>query len=304
MPKTKIILNPNAGKGHGSLIAPEIRETLHSLGVDFDLVQTEGIGHAIDLACEARREGYETIVAVGGDGTTHEVVNGMMCQVNGHPVGTLGCIPAGSGNDFAVMNGTPTDVIEACKAVARGHSQVVDLGCVTIDGTIRRYFDNAVGIGFDGLVVKETRRIKRLRGIALYLPAVLKTIFVTMQVPRIELTVDGSLRELDAIMLVACNGPREGGTFHLAPDARYDDGLLNLVIAEKVSRLEMLAMVPRFIRGTHLSHRAVSTLTARVIEMRSDDPLHVHVDGEILSDIAHHVRIEVIPDSLRMITHL
>lgn len=302
MRKIKVILNPNAGKGYGRKIAPHIEQTLRTLQLPFELEKTRARGDAIALAHQAALDGYETIVAVGGDGTTHEVVNGIMSAVNGYPAGNLACIPAGSGNDFAVMNGTPTDVEEACHAIAQGHTQLVDLGRVTIDGKIQRYFDNAVGIGFDALVTKETYRMKYLRGIALYLPAVLKTIFLTMQPPHVELVLDGEPRELDALMLVVCNGPREGGAFHLAPDALYDDGWFNLVIARKVPRLEMLRMVPLFLRGTHLSHPAVSTLKAKQIEVRSDEPLHIHVDGEILCDYAHHVKIEMIPKAMRMIT--
>ncbi len=302
MPKTMVIVNPNAGKGYGATIIPTIERCLRRSGLAFDLVQTRGIGDAIEVASLASTQGYDTIVAVGGDGTTHEVINGMMAQVNGHPTGTLACIPAGSGNDFAVMNGTPTDIHEACEVIANGHTQVVDLGLLTIDGSLQRYFDNSVGIGFDGMVVIETRKIKHLRGILLYLPAVLRTIFVSMKIPRVELVLDGEVQELDALMLTICNGPREGGSFHLAPDALFDDGKLDVVIARAVSRFEMLRMVPRFMRGTHLNHPAVSTSKARKVEIRSKDPLHLHVDGEILIDHAHQIEIEVVPRALRMLT--
>jgi YegS/Rv2252/BmrU family lipid kinase len=300
MPKTMVIVNPNAGKGYGAKISPQIATSLQRLGVAFDLVQTRGVGDAIELARVAAAQGYETIVAVGGDGTTHEVINGIMADANGHPTATLGCIPAGSGNDFAVMNGAPTDLHEACQVIANGHSQVVDLGLVTIDGSLRRYFDNAVGIGFDGMVTMETRKVKHLRGMALYLPVVLKTIFLTLTTPHVELTIDGQTQKLEALMLVVCNGPREGGAFHLAPEALFDDGLLDIVIAKRVPRLEMLALVPRFMRGTHLSHRAVSTVRGHSVEVRSQEPLYMHVDGEVLVEHAHHVQIEVVPAALRM----
>ncbi|NLT74576.1 MAG: diacylglycerol kinase family lipid kinase [Chloroflexi bacterium] len=302
MPGTKIILNPNAGKGHGASVRPDIERTLSRLGVAHDLVQTEYTGHAIALAKAAVLDGYETIVAVGGDGTTHEVVNGMMSVANRNPMGTLACIPAGSGNDFAVMNGTATNLEIACQAIAAGKTQDIDLGIVRLDGKVERYFDNAVGVGFDALVVLETRKMTRVRGMAMYLPAVLKTIFVTMTSPAVRTTIDGCVEELRPLMFVACNGPREGGAFHLAPDARYDDGLLDLVIARQVTRLEMLALVPRFLQGTHLSHRAVSTLQARTATLVSDEPLYVHVDGEILADHAHEIEIEIVPRALRMIS--
>ena len=154
MPRTKIILNPNAGKGYGATLRPDLEKVLRRLGVQFDLVETTHTGHAIELASEAVLQGYETIAAVGGDGTTNEVVNGMMAVANQSPMGTLACIPAGSGNDFAVMNGTATNLEVACQAIAAGQTQVIDLGRVKLDGTIERYFDNAVGTGFDVMTGK------------------------------------------------------------------------------------------------------------------------------------------------------
>jgi YegS/Rv2252/BmrU family lipid kinase len=302
MPRTKIILNPNAGKGYGATIRPDLEKVLRRLGVQFDLVETTHTGHAIELASEAVQQGYDIIAAVGGDGTTNEVVNGMMAAANQNPMGTLACIPAGSGNDFAVMNGTATNLEVACQAIADGRTQVIDLGHLRLDGQIERYFDNAVGTGFDALVVLETRRMTHLRGMAMYLPAVLKTIFLTMHIPSVEMSVDGRTEQVRPLMVVACNGPREGSTFHLTPDALYDDGLLDILIAREVSKLEMLALMPRFMKGTHLSHRAVSTVQARQLTLKSSDPLYVHVDGEILNDHSHTVEIEVIPHALRMIS--
>ncbi len=302
MPNTLVIVNPNAGKGYGAKISPEIVRYLQHLGHPFDLVHTHAAGDAIELARLGASNGYETIVAVGGDGTTHEVINGIMAaQAEGHLTATLGCIPAGSGNDFAVMNGTPTELHEACQTIVHGHTQAVDLGIITIDDKVRRYFDNAVGIGFDGLVAMETRKAEHLRGMALYLPAVLKTIFVTLTSPRVELTIDDHMEVIEALMLVVCNGPREGGAFHLAPEALFDDGQFDVVIANRVPRLEMLALVPRFIRGTHLHHRAVRIVKGREIDVRSDEPLYLHVDGEGLVDHAHHVHIEMVPSGIRML---
>jgi len=302
MPSTKIILNPTSGRGHGATLRPEIEQVLTRLGVPYDLVETTHPGHAIELARQAKIDGYETLVSVGGDGTTHEVVNGMMSVADTFPIGTLACIPAGSGNDFAVMNGTPTNVEVACQAIAAGNTQVIDIGRVVLDERIQRYFDNAVGTGFDALVVLETRRMRHLRGMAMYVPAVIRTILITLHVPTIQMTIDGVSEELRPLMVVACNGPREGSTFHLAPAALYDDGLVDMVIAREVSKLEMFALLPRFMQGTHLTHRAVSTVRARQVSLRSQDPLYVHVDGEILCDHAHSVEIEMIPHALRMIS--
>jgi len=305
-PTIKVIVNPCAGWGHAAQVSPLIAEQLAKLGADFELVHTRMAGEAIALAHQAAAEGVQTIVAVGGDGTSHEVVNGLMEHAahvgNGHIVGTLGCIPAGSGNDFAMMNGAPADIESACRLIVQGRTRLVDVGRVTIDGRITRYFDNAVGIGFDALVTMATKKIRNLRGFALYVPAVLKTIFVTLTSPKVQMTLDDQTAERATMMTVVCNGPREGGTFMVAPNARTDDGFFDVLTVEKMSRLSMLGMIPRFIKGTHLGHPLIQVQQARRIRVASDkEPLYVHVDGEILCEQARTVEVEMLPASLCMI---
>jgi len=303
--RIKVIVNPRAGWGYAAGIAPRITGHLSSLGADFELVHTRAAGEAIELARRAAEDGFGVVVAVGGDGTSHEVVNGLMehaAQVgNGHVVGTLGCIAAGSGNDFAVMNGTPVDVEAACRQIVGGQTQRVDVGRVTIDGKLTRYFDNAVGIGFDALVTMATKKFPNLRGFALYVPAVLRTIFVTLSSPVVRMALDDQESVESTLMTVVCNGPREGGTFLVAPNARADDGLFDVLTIDKMSRVGMLGMIPRVMKGTHLSHKRVHLRRAKRIRIESDDPLFLHVDGEILCDHAHAVEIEILPSSLCMI---
>ena len=302
MHRVKVIVNPAAGRGYAAKMMPKVRHYLGALGVDYDLVYTAAAGDAIRLTQEACDDGFDTIVSVGGDGTTHEVVNGLMLKGDGEPVGTLACIPAGSGNDFAIMHGVPEDTEGACRLLAEGATRVVDVGQVTIDGRIKRYFGNVVGIGFDGLAARETRKHRRLRGLALYLPVVLKTIFVTMRPVRAEIIFDGERVHVEPLMVVVCNGQREGGGFFVAPNARSDDGMLDVIIADTMSKLQMLAMVPRFLKGTHLSDRRISAREVKHFVMTSQDPLYAHVDGEILCDEAHHIEIKVIPGCLRVIS--
>ena len=305
MSKIKVIVNPNAGRGYGAQLSPRIAECLVERKVDFDLVHTRGPGHAIELAQQATEDGYDTIIAVGGDGTSHEVVNGLMAEANGAPVGTLGWVPAGSGNDFAAMNGTPTDLDAACDLVAQGSTRVVDVGHITIDGTIKRYFDNTVGIGFDGLVCMETYKHRNLRGMALYLPVVLKTIFLTLRPVRATITLDGrTLEPSNLMMVVVANGPREGGSFLVAPNALCNDGLFDVILVEQMSRLRMLSMVPRFMKGSHLSDRHISETRASHMIIRSEDPLYVHVDGEVFTDEAHEIELVTFPAALRVISPL
>ena len=120
---------------------------------------------------------------------------------------------------------------------------------MTIDNKVTRYFDNAVGIGFDGVVTIVGKRFKWLRGMALDVPVVLRTIFVDMVPPRVRIDIDGEIIEQTTLMTVICNGPREGGAFLVSPKAKTDDGLFDVVMVETMSRLKMLAIVPKFLAG-------------------------------------------------------
>ena len=301
MPKIKVIVNPLAGRGYSGSLSPLIEREFAALGADYTMVHTTARGEAISLTRQALDDGYDTIVAVGGDGTSHEVVNGLMAHANGQEAGILGCIPAGSGNDFAVMNGAPTDVAQACALIVEGETRLIDVGQLTIDDDYTRYFDNTLGIGFDGLVTIECRKHKRLRGMALYLPVVLKTVFLDMNPPRVEITYDGKTIRQTTLMTVIANGRREGASFMVAPEAKNDDGWLDLIMVETMPKLQMLAIIPRFMNGTHLSDRRLRAEKAKHIVIESQDPLYLHADGEILCDYAHRVEAKVIPGCLRII---
>jgi YegS/Rv2252/BmrU family lipid kinase len=296
----KIILNPIAGRGYGAKTEPGLRSLLEEEGVDFELVRTRGPAHASELAEQAVRDGFEVIVAAGGDGTTHEVVNGLMRAADGKEAGTLGVIPIGSGSDFANTVGVPADLRGACRRLAHGTVRVVDVGVVRLAGAPARYFDNTVNVGFGGRVTVEARKIKRLRGIALYLPAVLRTIFLHYQAPRLVIEYDDQELALSSLMVSVCNGSREGGGFFVAPDAEPDDGLFDLCIVGKVGRLGMLGLIPYFMRGTHIDREPVTMTRANRVRITSPDSLVAHVDGEILCTDGHEIEFEILPRALRV----
>jgi YegS/Rv2252/BmrU family lipid kinase len=296
----KIILNPIAGRGYGARIEPDLRSLLKEEGVDFELVRTLGPAHASELAEQAVRDGFEIVVAAGGDGTTNEVVNGLMGVADGNETGTLGVIPIGSGSDFANTVGVPADLRGACRCLAHGAVRVVDVGVVRLSDTPARYFDNTVNVGFGGRVTVESRKIKRLRGIALYLPAVLKTVFLHHQAPRLVVQYDDQELALSALMVSVCNGSREGGSFFVSPDAEPDDGLFDLCIVGEMGRLGMLGLIPHFIRGTHVDREPVTMTRAKRVKIISPDSLVAHVDGEILCTDGHEIEFEILPRILRV----
>ena len=296
----KVILNPVAGRGYGAKVEPELRRLLQAEGLDFDLVRTARPWHAAELAEQAIGDGFETIVAAGGDGTTNEVVNGLMAASENGLSGTLGIIPVGSGSDFANTAGVPPDLQGACHRLANGQTRTMDVGRVTLPGQAPRYFDNTVNVGFGGAVTLEARKVKRLRGIALYLPVVLKVIFLYYKAPPVTIEYDEQELALRAVMISVANGPREGGGFYVAPQAQPDDGLFDLCIVREVSRLAMLGLVPHFMKGTHVGREPVTMARARRVTISSPDDLVAHMDGEVLCTDSHRIEFEILPRRLRV----
>ena len=300
MKRMKVVLNPIAGRGRGARVESELQSALQEEGIEFDLERTARPGHAVELARQAVGDGFEIVVAAGGDGTMHEVVNGLMAASGGGDTGTLGIIPIGSGSDFAHTVGVPPNLRAACHRLAHGQVQVVDVGQITMPGQAVRYFDNTLGIGFDGVVTVEARKVKWLRGMALYLPVVLKTVFLSLKVPRATIEYDGQTLTLPALMICVANGPREGGGFLVAPQAQPDDGLFDLCIAREVSRLAQLALIPHFIQGTHVNKEPVTMARAKRVTISSPDDLVAHVDGEVLCTAGRQIECEIFPRRLRV----
>jgi diacylglycerol kinase (ATP) len=303
MGRIKVILNPIAGRGYGARAEPEIRRLLETEGADFDLAFTEGLWHAARLAEQATKDGFDIVVAAGGDGTVHEVVNGLMAaadEIGSDVAGTLGTIPVGSGSDFASNVGMPTDLPGACHRLVHGELRIVDIGRVAVDGQPPKYFDNTINVGFGGTVTVEARKVKWVRGMALYLPVVLKTILLARS-PRMVIEYDDHRIEMPTLMVCVGNGAREGGGFFCTPDAQLDDGLLDLCIAESVGKLTQLGLVPRFMDGSHKGHPAVTMVRTKRALITSPDNLIAHVDGEMLCTEAHRLEFEILPQRLRVI---
>lgn len=297
----KVILNPVAGKGYSGRAEPKIRQYLKEAGLDFDLVRTQRRGHGIELAEQAVKDGFEIVVAVGGDGTTNEVVNGLMAARKGKVAGTLGLIPTGSASDFMGNVGIPKSLDEACHLLAKSQTRIVDLGVITIPGGKRRYFDNQLGIGFDAVVTVEAQKFRWLRGMALYFPVVLKTIFLTNKATNVTLEYDGKKIEFPTLQISVANGSREGGGFYLAPDAQLDDGYFDICVVRKIGKLQMLRLIPSFMNGTHVKHEATTMLRAKKVTITSEDDLIAHYDGEILCTKGHKIEAEILSKKLKVL---
>lgn len=301
MARMKVIVNPAADRGRARQKASAALSLLAEKGLSFDVKYTGRPGEAIELARAAAEAGYDIVVAVGGDGTSQEVVNGLMQATHSGPAGTLGVLPVGSGNDFAYGVGIPLDVKTAVEHLAAGQTRVIDVGFVHVDGTPDRYFGNGVGIGFDAHVALESTRVKRLRGPALYLWALLKSLLFHYRIPTLTIDDGQRVHTQSALLISVSNGRRYAGVFLLTPDAEVDDGFLDTCLADEMGRLKVLSFLPKAIRGTHIYEPEVTMGHATRVVITSEDDLVAHVDGEILCTAAHRLEIEIVPRSLRVI---
>jgi YegS/Rv2252/BmrU family lipid kinase len=261
---------------------------------------TEYPGHAIELARRAGEQGYDLVIALGGDGTVHEVINGLM-QVPEQARPSLGIIPLGSGNDFAHILGIPADPGEALQSALNGQSHALDVGSVQDENNRLEYFNNTIGMGFDSHVNLHTRKITVVHGFLMYFVALIQTIFRDFDPLDMHVETDLETWDLSALMLAVGNGPREGGGFIITPESRLDDGLLNYVTIKMISRLMMLRLVPEVMKGTHGRFKQVRMGTFRRMSVTSKQPLHIHCDGEIYAGFGtdiHQLTIQILPNSI------
>lgn len=300
--KTMILVNPNADLGRAWRSVGNLRSLVEEYG-GADWVGSVYPGHAITLAHQAAQAGYDLVIAAGGDGTVHEVINGLM-QVPRESRPRLGIVPLGSGNDFAQSIGIPTQPIEALRKIFIGQPQTIDLGVFEIEKGEREYFDNTFGMGFDATVTIRTHRLTHIHGFMMYLVAVLQTIALNHDAPRMHILADETAWEEQTEMLVVCNGPREGGGFLVAPQAIATDGWLNYASICRVSRLMMLRMIPEVMNGRHGRFKQVRLGQLRKLQIESERPLTIHADGEVVCGFettARNIRVEVVPSALELI---
>lgn len=281
-----VILNPAAGRGAAKRALDEVARALHHESYRVEIILTERPEQATDLAAEAARQGAELIVAVGGDGTVHEVANGILRS--GKDV-TLGIVPIGSGNDFAKLVGVYRyPPRRAVTRLVRALPRYFDVGRV-----LGEYFVNSMGLGFDAAVVHTRNAMPNLRGHISYLVPIIKTFFTYR--PQLLDVRAAEFHEQGYMMTVEiCNGTHAGGDYRMAPDADPSDGWLDVCLIRRVSLPRFLMAVPKVMRGTHGRMREVALFKTRQITVRSlEQPLYLHLDGEFRAPPEREVTVDL-----------
>jgi diacylglycerol kinase (ATP) len=281
-----VIVNPAAGRGAARRAEPVVARAFRAQGWSVEVTRTEGPGHGQELAAQAASQGARHVVAVGGDGTVHEVANGLLRSAGD---AALGVVPIGSGNDFAKMLGVyGHDPVRAVARLVTAQSRRFDAGRV-----LGEWFVNSVGFGFGPAVVQARNRMPNLRGFLSYLVPIVKTFF-KFEPPLFDVAAPG-FRERGYMMMVeVCNGTTAGGSYRFAPDADPTDGKMDVCVIRRLSLPRFLLAIPRVMRGTHVKMREVAVIkTAKLVVRSPEQPLVVHADGELREPGVNECTVEL-----------
>jgi diacylglycerol kinase (ATP) len=293
-----VIVNPTAGGGRAARIVGWLRDRLHARP-DARLEITRRAGDAEQWAADAGDGGHDRVVAVGGDGTIQEVVNGL---VNGSQSATLGIVPVGSGNDLARSLRLPRDPHDCWTQAIGNRERHIDLVRATDGSGGTRWFSSAGGIGFDARVAAAmATKTGWHRSRAGYLLTTLAELR-RFENRRVTLTVDGRTQEREILFVAIANGSYYGGGMRICPDATVDDGQLDLCIVGNLSRFQAIREIPNLYRGTHIGHPAVEMARGRHIEIDGDAETLVHLDGEPFGHLP--LRVEIAPARLLLAAEL
>ena len=301
-----LIANPISGKGHAKDVAEQAYTALTESGAQGQLTFTSASGDAKHFAQEAVSDGIRSVIACGGDGTLHEVVNGIATV----PDVTLGVIPCGRGNDFAAAVGVPLKPEAAIETLLSGSPIRVDLGCCYNSSQLKggavepkssltdnrqpttdNYFITIATCGYDAEVSRRAAKGTPLfAGTASYAYAAVETLFY-YEPPLVRL--EGDFGVYEGPLLLAATGitNRYGGGFQIVPNARIDDGLFDVCIIRPVSSLTVLRLMVTLFWGGHVSHPAVSMHQTRTLTIETDTPMLLYADGEPMCETPATIEI-------------
>jgi diacylglycerol kinase (ATP) len=302
-PSWIVMVNPASADGRTGRQWSGNETLLRSLLPPFEVWHTTHPGHARELAQKAGALGFKAIAVHGGDGTFNEIVNGILDQ-SPAPI-PLAFLPSGTGADLVRTLGISHNLSDAARQAVQGSVHQIDIGQVQfmdLEGRPgQRYFVNVTDVGFGGDLVRYVNsHSKKLGGKLSFFKGLLVTLF-QYQNKKIRIAIDGQEGfELRASSIVVANGQYFGGGMWVAPDARLDDGFLNLVTIGDVSKTEVLTNVTRLYRGTIAEHPKVKTFPTRSLELTSEEEVFIDLDGELVGRLP--ARFQILPQKLSVIS--
>jgi YegS/Rv2252/BmrU family lipid kinase len=290
-----VIVNPTAGRGQAGKQIGRVRELLGARAEDWSWYFTEARGDAERMARDSALAGAPVVIAVGGDGTLHEVANGILGTHS-----TLGLIPFGTGNDLARALGLYNNLEAACRAITEGDTIHVDVGVLEGAGTDGpRHFLVLSGTGFDARTAQTVNEgIRWISGAAAYVIGAVATLAKFEPFNLTIATDGGQTLQRKAMFVSIANAPTTGGGMLIAPGAEVDDGMLDICLAGEVSKPTLLYQLTQVFKGDHVKHPAVTMLRASSVEIDADPPQPLLIDGEVIGTTP--ARISLLPNALPM----
>lgn len=283
-----LVCNPSAGGGRAAALLPRAERALRSLGLAVSSEVTRDLAHARALAGAAAGAGA-TVAALGGDG----LVGCLAGTLRERPGAVLAILPGGRGNDTARMLGIPSAIEAACALLRDGREHPLDVGDVG-----GRTFVGIASLGFDSDANRIANAAPVRLGRLVYVYGALRAL-AAWRPARFELRLDGEPVMHTGYSVAACNSAYYGGGMRLAPDARIDDGLLDVVLIAAIARRRFLATLPRVFSGAHVRDPAVRVLRARTVEVDADRPFDVYADGDRIGSTP--ATISAVPGALRVL---
>lgn len=298
--KYLFIANPVAGRGKTKQLLTEVKNYLSSADINFKLVETSKPGD-INQILKNEKDEFDRIIVIGGDGTMHELINSEDIQNK-----ILGVLPTGSGNDFAFTLGLRKNIKKDLETVLNKKTMSLDIGHAEVTEFSGRKFSflfaNSLGIGFDAEVADSVKKIKFIRGLFLYLLGVFTTL-KNYQYRIINITTN-ELNLRDKFFMISIgNGQTAGGGFRLTPLANPVDGLLDVCLVKKISKLKVLRILPLAIFGKHIKNKSVMYFKTDSLYIESNNPIFIHADGEIRTDQMKSLKVKLLNKYAHFITN-
>jgi diacylglycerol kinase (ATP) len=303
------IVNPASARGTTLGVWSRLRQEISGLGIAFDEHLTSGPGEATEIAREAFRRGVERVIAVGGDGTLSEIVNGYFDEqgraFNGEAA--IGLLPSGTGSDFRRSLGM-TNHGNSISALLHSEARRVDVACAEFQDfnaeRAKRFFINVASFGLGGDVSASVNRWRNslprwIGGRARFSAAALAALGRYKNV-RVAMRLDDEREiQISSNLIVVANGKFAGGGMMLAPDAELDDGLLDVIVTDEATRWDVIKELPRIQRGGHLKNPKVTAFRAREVSIESEEPMAVDLDGETVGFTP--ANIALLPAAIRFV---
>ncbi|MDA3927373.1 MAG: diacylglycerol kinase family lipid kinase [Prolixibacteraceae bacterium] len=301
-----VVLNPNAGGNQALREWPLIEQELLKENFSFEIVRTERPKHAISLVKEKIEKGFRKIIIIGGDGTLHEVVNGIMSQNKTSPSSILlGMISMGTGNDWIKTHQISKNFKEAIQQIKEGKTIFQDVGKIIFkhDGVNKetRYFINSVGIGFDAKVLKYSlaKKEKGKSKKSDYITGLIKSLFTNKNIDSlIQLDSESINTKVYNLTIGVCQ--YKGGGFKLLPNAIPDDGMLDVTLACKISKRKLIVSLPKIFGGKVDKIKYFDFYQVRDLKLDISGPICTEADGEYLG--LHPLHVSIVPNQLQLIS--